>query len=250
MGVRKIIPFLLVCLSLLSLPSIAKAGDIYVVSVGISNYKEIPDLGLPENDAKAIAELYKTKTKNVILITGRYATKAKIIKSIKDQFSRAKENDMIVLSFSGHGYPGGICPYDMSSNPRSGITYSEIRKILKHSRAKRKIIFADACFSGGIRGYNSNANSSSYKDSDVLLFLSSRTGEKSIESQFMANGFFTTYLLRGLRGGADTDYNRKITAKELFIFVSQGVKERSEDKQHPVMWGKFNDNYVLMDWSK
>jgi uncharacterized caspase-like protein len=65
----------------------------------------------------------------------------------------------------------------------------------------------------------------------------------------MTNGFFTTYLLRGLRGGADADRNRKITAKELFYFVSQGVKERSKDKQHPVMWGKFNDGYVLMDWN-
>ena len=246
---KKIITFFWVCLWLFYLPSIVKAGEIYVVSVGISKYKNITDLGLPEKDAKAVAELYKAKTKNVILITGKYATKARILKSLKDQFGRAKENDMIIFSFSGHGYPGGICPYDMLSK-ENGISYTEIHKILKHSRAKRKIIFADACFSGGIRGYNSNANSSSYKDSDVLLFLSSRTGEKSIESQFMANGFFTTYLLRGLRGGADTDYNRKITAKELFIFVSQGVKERSEDKQHPVMWGKFNDNYVLMDWSK
>lgn len=247
MGVKKIIAFLVVCFSFV--PVYISASDIYVVSVGISNYKNIPDLGLPEKDAKAIAELYKAKTKNVILITGKYATKSKILKSLKDQFGRAKESDMIIFSFSGHGYPGGICPYEMSDQD-DGITYTEIHKILKRSRAKQKIIFADACFSGGIRGNSSNVNSSSYNDSDVLLFLSSRTGEKSIESQFMANGFFTTYLLRGLRGGADTDRNRMITAKELFLFVSHGVKERNEDKQHPVMWGNFDDGYVLMDWTK
>jgi uncharacterized caspase-like protein len=65
----------------------------------------------------------------------------------------------------------------------------------------------------------------------------------------MVNGVFTTYLLRGLRGGADSDGDRKITAKELFKFVSHDVKERSKDKQHPVMWGKFDDDYVLMDWN-
>lgn len=226
----------------------AEKGDLYVVSIGISDYKSISDLQLPENDAKAIAELYKTKTNNVILITGRYATKERILKSLWDQFSRAKTEDMIILSFSGHGYPGGICPYDMSNSENSGISYAEIQKILKQSRARRKVIFADACFSGGLRSSNTS-NNRKYQDSEVLLFLSSRGGEVSIESPFMVNGFFTNYLIRGLRGGADSDRNRKITAKELFLFVSKGVREKSNDTQHPVMWGKFDDDYVLMDWN-
>ena len=245
---KRCLIFLLVSWCLLIASVLAQKGDIYVVSVGIADYQTISDLTLPEKDAKAIAELYKTQTKNVILITGQYATKARVLKSLKDQFGRAKEQDMIVFAFSGHGYPGGVCPYDMSAKNESGVSYREIRSILKQSRAKRKIVFADACFSGGIRSNASN-NHQAHKDSDVLLFLSSRGGETSIESPFMVNGFFTTYLLRGLRGGADADRNRKITAKELFLFVSQGVKERSKDQQHPVMWGRFDDDEVLMDWN-
>ena len=246
---KRCLIFLLVSWCLLIASVLAQKGDIYVVSVGIADYQTIPDLTLPEKDAKAIAELYKTQTKNVILITGKYATKARVLKSLKDQFGRAKEQDMIVFAFSGHGYPGGVCPYDMSAKNESGVSYREIRSILKQSRAKRKIVFADACFSGGIRSNASNTHQA-HQDSDVLLFLSSRGGETSIESPFMVNGFFTTYLLRGLRGGADSDRNRKITAKELFQFVSQGVKERSKDQQHPVMWGRFDDNEVLMDWNR
>lgn len=241
--------FLVVSCCLLTNAMCIGKGDIYVVSVGIANYQSISDLVLPEKDAKAIAELYKTQTKNVILITGKYATKARILKSLKDQFSRAKEEDMIVFSFSGHGYPGGVCPFDMLAKKESGVSYREIRNILKQSRAKRKIIFADACFSGGLRN-NVSTHHPNHNDTDVLLFLSSRGGETSIESPFMVNGVFTTYLLRGLRGGADSDRNRKITAKELFQFVSQGVKERSKDQQHPVMWGRFDDNEVLMDWNR
>ena len=245
---KRCLIFLLVSWCLLIASVLAQKGDIYVVSVGIADYQTISDLTLPEKDAKAIAELYKTQTKNVILITGKYATKARVLKSLKDQFGRAKEQDMIVFAFSGHGYPGGVCPYDMSAKNESGVSYREIRSILKQSRAKRKIVFADACFSGGIRSNASN-NHQAHQDSDVLLFLSSRGGETSIESPFMVNGFFMTYLLRGLRGGADADRNRKITAKELFLFVSQGVKERSKDQQHPVMWGRFDDDEVLMDWN-
>lgn len=228
------------------LPACCKT-DIYVVAVGVSDYKNIDDLRLPEQDAKDVAELYKTKTKNVILITGRYATKERILQSLRDQFSRADKDDMVVLFFSGHGYPGGICPYDMTTRQSSGVTYQEIRGILKQSRAQYKMIFADACFSGGIRGGN-NAASANDKDSDVLLFLSSRSGETSIESPFMVNGCFTSFLLRGLRGGADVDRNRRITAKELFSFVYSGVVEKSNGQQHPVMWGRFNDGMVMMDW--
>ncbi len=241
---RHLLTLLLACTSLL-----CSYGETYVVAVGVSNYQNINDLMFPEKDAKVIAELYKAKTKNVMLITGRYATKSRILKALRDQFSRAKEEDMIVFSFSGHGYQGGICPYDMTMQQSSGITYREIQSILKQSRAKRKIIFADACFSGGLRGKNEQSNSSvTDSNSNVLLFLSSRGGETSIEKAYMANGLFTASLLRALRGGADTNRDRMITAKELFTFVHQGVVEKSDGKQHPVMWGQFDDNWVLMDW--
>ena len=64
----------------------------------------------------------------------------------------------------------------------------------------------------------------------------------------MQNGFFTTCLQRGLRGGADANRDKIITAKELFLFVSKGVKELSDDKQHPVMWGKFDDTMPVIAW--
>ena len=245
---RLLLLILFVCATITSVSS-KSIGKIYVVSVGISDYKNIQDLNLPEQDAKDIANLYKTKTKHVILITGRYATKSRILQSLRDQFDRANENDMVVFSFSGHGFQGGICPYDMSEQFSSGITFQEIRSILKQSRAKCKVIFADACFSGGMRE-NSNHNISHLNNdnSNILLFLSSRGGESSIESPFMANGLFTTYLIRGLRGGADYNFDKKITAKELFNFVHNEVVEKSNSNQHPVMWGQFDDNWILMDW--
>ena len=86
---KKRLMFLLVSLCLAMVSIQAQKSEIYVVSVGISNYQAISDLTLPEKDAKSIAELYKTQTKNVILITGKYATKTRILKSLKDQFSRA-----------------------------------------------------------------------------------------------------------------------------------------------------------------
>ena len=80
------------------------------------------------------------------------------------------------------------------------------------------------------------------------MFLSSRTNEYSIEKRNMKNGFFTAFLERGLRGGADTNKDKVVTAKEIFTFVSNGVKNLSQGRQHPVMWGNFDDNFIMIDW--
>ena len=223
-------------------------AETYVVAVGIANYQSISDLRLAENDAKVMAKMYKTRTKNVITITGRYATRANILKAMTDQFGRAKRGDMVVLFFSGHGYEKGFCPYDMGAGDRNALTYNDIYAVFRKSKATRKIVIADACMSGGLRKESHSSNHTN--SSDVVMFLSSRTKELSIESPRMQNGYFTTYLERGMRGGADTNKDKLVTAKEIYVFVSNGVKKISKERQHPVMWGNFDDNLVMVDWRR
>lgn len=221
-------------------------ADTYVVCVGINNYADpkMQSLIRTETDAKAMAEFYKKGSKNVIIITGKYATKDRILKSLISQFSRSKTNDKIVFFFSGHGYPEGFCPYDMTK-PEEGIKFSVIINIMLQSKASSKFIFADACHSGAIR----NNFSKPIKDSNnILFFLSSRGNEFSAESPFLANGFFTKYLLRGLAGAADKNHDKRITACELFNFVSDGVKSKTNGSQHPVMWGKFDNSLTIVEY--
>lgn len=240
----------LVSLILLVTLTLSANAETYVVSVGIANYQHIKGLKLPENDAKTMANLFKTRTKNVITMTGRYATHENITKAMSDQFKRAKKEDMVVLFFSGHGYEGGFCPYDMGYKNEHALTYEDVYSIFRKSKAKRKVVIADACMSGGLRQESNSGSRPSHRNSDVVMFLSSRTNEYSIESGKMVNGFFTTYLERGLRGGADSNKDRIVTAKEIFAFVSNGVKSISNNRQHPVMWGSFDDNFIMIDWRK
>ena len=240
MNVRSLLLAILSCMVMLC------HAETYVVCVGVANYQNIGSLLLPEKDAKSIAKMYKTHTNNVILITGKYATHDTIIKALKDQFRRAQKGDYVVFFFSGHGYLGGFCPYDMGVRHENGLSFKEIYAVFRESRASHKIIFADACYSGSLR--RGNKTTKPETASDVLLFLSSRSNESSIETPKLKNGFFTAYLERGLRGGADVNKDKRITANEIFSFVSNGVKKVSNDRQHPVMWGKFSDNFVLLDW--
>ncbi len=219
---------------------------IYLVSVGISDYPGTNgDLDLPVNDAKHITWIYE-QNKNVDSrqLLNSQATVNNILSALRSQFSKAQTGDIIVFYFSGHGYQGGFCAYDGS------LSYEKIRSEFSRSKATGKMIFADACYSGDIA---TDGRQHSYKDDDkkagVMLFLSSRSTEVSRENPTnMKNGYFTEYLAKGLRGSADANRDRIITARELYNYVHREVKKATNDKQHPVMWGNFSDNMKVIQW--
>lgn len=223
-------------------------AKVYLVSVGIADYPGTAnDLTLPAKDAQTITWLYSKNTDvEYCQLLNEQGTMQNIVSAMRQTFAKAGDNDIVVLFYSGHGYPGGFIAYD------GHLSYRQVRKAMAASKCKNKMIFADACYSGKIRthGNSSQASAQATKNANVMLFLSSRSNETSIERRGMQNGFFTTYLQKGLRGGADKNKDRIITAKELFEYVHKGVVEISRGKQHPVMWGKFDDNMPVMKWTK
>lgn len=230
------------------------ARTIYVFSVGICDYKYIHDLKKTETDATSMANLYRTRTKNVKLLLGAQATHDNILSTLKSYFSAATDDDIVVFFFSGHGGKGGLCAYDTRSTSTM-VTYAEVQQAIRSCKANNKQLFIDACYSGGLRDNTKSATSHTRKQSPlsntegIMLFLSSRTGETSQENRWSDNGFFTQYLIKGMKGAADANKNRIITAKEIFTYVSKKVSERTNGKQNPVMWGKFNDNMHIMNWN-
>ena len=216
-------------------------AKVYLVSVGIADYpgKE-NDLRISDNDAKTIAKVFQaTKDASVNILVNEVATQSALLSTMHTTFEDADYNDAVILYFSGHGTPGALVCHD------GLLTYQHIFKMLKGCKATRKIIIADACYAGKMR--TTRQQTDSYNNQNVMLFLSSRTNETSQETQYK-NSLFTIFMERGLRGGADKDKNRQITARELFDFVHKGVIEASGNKQHPVMWGKFDNDMTVIKW--
>ena len=234
----------IICTFILFSLAVTANAKTYLVAVGVSDYPGTDkDLRLPANDAATVQYIYsKNSNTESVLLTNSNATKSAILSKLRSTFAKASENDIIVFFFSGHGSKGAFCAYDAQ------IPYSEIRQAMASSKAKNKMIFADACFSGKMRQGRKNTAEQSFNNYNIMLFLSSRGNETSIERRDMKNGFFTSCLQKGLRGGADANKDRTITARELFKYVSTNVKTLSSDKQHPVMWGKFSDNMTVMKW--
>jgi uncharacterized caspase-like protein len=226
---------------LLLICSLQLQAKVYLLSVGIADYpgKE-NDLRISDNDAKTIAKVFQaTKDASVKVLTNEDATQSALLSTMHILFEDAQSDDAVVLYFSGHGTPGALACHD------GLLTYQHIFKMLKGCKANKKMIIADACFSGKMR--TTRQHTSSYNSQNVMLFLSSRTNETSQETQYK-NSLFTIYLERGLRGGADKNRDRQITAREIFDFVHDGVTEASGNKQHPVMWGKFDNNMTIIKW--
>ena len=216
-------------------------AKVYLVSVGIADYPDTKnDLRISDNDAKTIAKVfYATKDASVSVLINKDATQSALLSAMHTMFEDAGSDDAVILYFSGHGTPGAIVCYD------GLLTYQHMFKMLKGCKATRKIIIADACYAGKMR--TNNQQSTSYNSQNVMLFLSSRTNETSQETRYQ-NSMFTIFLERGLRGGADVNKDRRITARELYDFVHKGVIEASKNKQHPVMWGKFDNNMTVIKW--
>ena len=228
-------------LTWMMLCAITLQAKTYLVCVGIADYPGTEhDLRISDNDAKTIAKVFSVaKQATVSILLNEQATQSALLSTMHTSFMNANSEDIVILYFSGHGTPGALVCYD------GLLTYQHIFKMLKGCRASRKVIIADACYSGKMR--TNNQQTSSYNSQNVMLFLSSRTNEVSRESRYK-NSLFTIFLERGLRGGADTNRDRYITARELYDFVHKGVIEASGNKQHPVMWGKFDNNMTVINW--
>ena len=232
---RIVMPILL---GLLALPLY---GKVYLVSVGIADYpgKE-NDLRVSAEDAKTISKIFlATKDASVQTLTNEDATQGAMLSAMYMLFSEAGHDDIIMLYFSGHGTEGSLVCHD------GLLSYQHIMRLLNGYQAKQKVVIVDACFAGKMR--TSKRHAYDYNDKNVMFFLSSRTNEESKESPYK-NSLFTIYLDRGLRGGADFNRDRQITARELYYFVHNGVVDASNGKQHPVMWGKFDDNMTIIKW--
>ena len=228
-------------LAWMMLCAITLQAKTYLVSVGIADYPGTEhDLRISDNDAKTIVKVFSVaKQATVSILINEQATQSALLSTMHTSFMNANSEDIVILYFSGHGTPGALVCHD------GLLTYQHIFKMLKGCKASRKVIIADACYAGKMR--TNNQQTSSYNSQNVMLFLSSRTNEVSRESRYK-NSLFTIFLERGLRGGADTNRDRYITARELYDFVHKGVIEASGNKQHPVMWGKFDNNMTVINW--
>lgn len=233
---------------LLTVSFAALAQKTYVVCVGLNvNRDNVDPLPCSRGDMNGIAQFFHSYNgSEVFMLLDKNATRSHIIQILKRQFAKSTPNDEIIFAYSGHGFDGGVSTY----NNNEVLYCSEVQNIMLQAKARRKVMFIMSCHSGSFTKKYSNSNDrrrSYNKNSKVMLFLSSRAEELSWESYGMERSFFFENLIQGLKGGADRNYDKKVTARELFNYVAPRVTQATANKQHPVMWGRFDDDMVVVN---
>lgn len=235
---------------ILLLLSINLQAKIYAVVVGVNKYDgSVSNLNAAVVDAERVYSFLKADKQNrVVLLTDRDATKQNILKAMKQIYAQATKEDMILFYFSGHGDKGMFCPTNVKFG-RMGLLHSEIRNAFKASNATNKLCVADACYSGSIVNKSkSNSYPTSQVESskeNVVIFMSSRDDELSLESYLTNGGVFTRFFVKGMQGAADLNKDRGVSLHELYTYVRKHVRHGTDKQQTPIMYGNFNKNAII-----
>lgn len=232
--------------------------NIHLLAVGTQT-----NLDYTMNDAQDFAKLYEDQGSkkggrlyNIVnpeILIGEKATAFNIkgsIEQLETKFNNGGigNNDLIVLYLSSHGFIDGNGKlriqgddYDSGKRRTTSVSYeSDIVDVLSLIPCK-KLIFIDACYSGGSKGDNGQVDKKIRELSEKRGFttiVSSRGNEASYEDDDWQNGAFTEAIVEGLYNArADEDKNRFITINELWHYIRDRVPrlvERVKNKpQHP-----------------
>jgi hypothetical protein len=232
--------------------------NIFAVVVGVANYNHMPRLKYTDDDAYQIYAFLKSPEGGAIpdsqikVLVDEDATREKILETMTKTFWKADDNDVIILYFSGHGLEGNFLPFDFDGY-NNKLAHEEVIDIFNNSKAKHKVCFADACYSGSLAGSKSPYMHSlaNYFDrfnkvkGGTAVLTSSKSEEVSMEFSGLRQGVFSHFLIRGLKGEADADHNRVITISELYNFVFKGVREYTFNDQTPTLSGDYDRNMPI-----
>lgn len=197
------------------LVSLTLQARVYVLAVGVSNYYGSEN-NLPQASraAKEFADAMKLQTKDVTLLTSKYATVANIREKLNAIVNRAQKGDRIVFFHEGHGYDGGFCGVDGT------ISYKELAQTLAKSPANLKLVFLGGCHSGSAK----NAGVLNY--TDQAWITATRADELGAEAN-RSPYYFGGSVVKGLRGKADFDANKDVTLLELFKYIYNDITNKS-----------------------
>jgi uncharacterized caspase-like protein len=229
--------------------------------VGISDYRTISDLGLCDDDARAISSVLTTSGWNVTTLIDSQASK----QSIQQNIARlAPGGGRFLLYFSGHGTAsdttGYFCPWD-SSNLASMISESELNAWLDLAGNATSVgVVLDSCNSGAFIGRSSavapnNAavapllpsargpragppcrriHVTQYQPGRQVVISGCRGTQYSYEMSNLGHGWLTFQLLSGFRDRLlDTSGNGWISLEEAFVRAAPGLSVGSGNRQDP-----------------
>lgn len=230
----------------------AEKPNLHIITIGTSPV----NLQFTQKDAQDFAEAFKNQEGklygkvNTTSLLGKNATKTKIEGLLEAyQYTHTVGGrDVVILFMSSHGYVYQddfylqADNYDPIRKKTTSIAYNDLAESLKSIPGK-KIVFIDACHSGGAKAQISAINQAIHQHrltkEGISVITSSQEDQTSYEDTAWQNGAFTEGILQALDGKADKDRNGILTIEELYQYLQKAVpdmvKQRKNQLQMPFM---------------
>ena len=125
------------------------------IFVGINRYLDpaIPELGGARRDAMALWALFTDTIEGLAArrLVDEEATHSEVSDAILGTLEVAQEDDVIVITFAGHGSPDGsllLSDTDATDLPGTALPMTALADAFKGTRARTVLCVLDCCFSG------------------------------------------------------------------------------------------------------
>jgi hypothetical protein len=233
--------------------------EIHVISIGISDYKNIRKLKYAHRDAIAFTKFVEANKlwdgkKNISLLINEQATSGNIVATLQSSLNSIDSCDLVLFYFAGHGDTEDSLDSESSfllafeaplNNYRIGDSFSSnalseyLIKVAE--KGAQSIVIIDACRSGAINltgGKNGTENTYraflKRKRSEIRI-LSTQHNQGSIEKGELGGGrgVFSYYLEKGLKGAADNNKDSLVVISEITNYVTPNVELETQYQQSP-----------------
>lgn len=226
---------------------ISNAGTSRAVLFGVSDFCELPPLTGVAHNVPALRELLISDdvgglSEEDCVVVPQDSTCLNVLDALQEAAQEA--TDLLLFYYAGHGHFGGPGRSFLLATTDSGglrahhsVDYSEVRDLVSKSRAQRKVVVIDSCFSGRALSM-SDDQTPTRQDTEIsgaCVLTSAAETERSICQP--DGSVFTLELTKLLReglsgplsGGRLGEHVAELTVSDVFDALHSRLKGKTVD---------------------
>ena len=229
------------------------------VFIGIDRHRspEVPELGGAKRDATALWALFTDSVLGLAsrLLVDEQATLPEVRHAIVDTLNAADADDIVIVSFAGHGSPdGSLILYDTEPSDLAGtaLSMTVLAEAFRTTKAKVVLCILDCCFSGhaparvletAAKPRNAFALTGIFGEGRILLAACAPT-EAAWEQPGTGHGLLTYATIEAMSGIAGTPVSFPAVADEI-IRLARVEATRIGVTQTPAFLGSVQGGLVF-----